>query len=88
MVMAKKGLKIVLWIGIGFNEDSDPDPAFYIWIRFQGAKPMRINADPDPDPSHNLKSQKAEFFHEKILRVGNRSKRFCGGRAFFICKSV
>jgi hypothetical protein len=43
----------------------DPDPAFYIWIRIQGAQPMRINADPDPDPRHTLKSQKVEFFHEK-----------------------
>jgi hypothetical protein len=86
--MGKKGLKTVLWIRIGFNEDSDPDQDFYIWIRIQGAKPMRINADPNPDPSHTLKSQKVKFFHEKILRVGNRSKRFCGGRAFLICKSV
>jgi hypothetical protein len=86
-VMGKKGLKTVLWIRIGFNEDSDPDPAFYIRIRIQGAKPMRINAD--TDSSHTLKSQKVEFLHEKnILRVVNRSKRFCGGRAFFICKSV
>ncbi len=60
--MGKKGLKTVLWIRIGFNEDSDPDPAFYIRIRIQGAEPMRINAD--PDPSHTLKSQKVEFLHE------------------------
>jgi hypothetical protein len=64
-VMGKKGLKTVLWIRTGFNEDSDPDPAFFIRIRIQGAKPMRINADPDPDPSQTLKSQKVEFLHEK-----------------------
>jgi hypothetical protein len=63
-VMGKKGLKTVLWIRICFKEDSDPDPAFYIRIRIQGVKPMRINADPDPDPSHALKSQKVEFLHE------------------------
>ncbi len=63
--MGKKGLKTVLWILIGFNEDSDPDPAFYTRIWIQGAKTMRINADPDPDPSHTLKSQKVEFLHEK-----------------------
>jgi hypothetical protein len=69
-VMGKKGLKAVLWIRVGFNEDSDPDPAFYIRIRIQGAKQMRINADPDTDPSHTLKSQKVEFLHEKYSSSG------------------
>jgi hypothetical protein len=84
-VMGKKGLKTVLWIRIGFNEDSDPDPAFYIRIRIQGATPMRIRIRILVILSSH---KKLNFYMTNILRVGNRSKRFCGGRAFFICKSV
>jgi hypothetical protein len=36
-----------------------------IWIRIQGAKPIRIHADPDLDPAQTLKSQKVKFLHEK-----------------------
>ncbi len=36
-----------------------------IWIRIQGAKPMRIQADPDLDPAQTLKSQKVKYSDEK-----------------------
>ena len=55
--------------------NADLDPAFLllqIWIRIQGAKPMRIHAD--PDTGHTLKSQKVELLHENILEVCNSSK--------------
>jgi hypothetical protein len=46
-----------------------PDPAFCILMRIRirilGAKPMRILVE--------LKSQKVKFFHENILKVGNRA---------------
>ncbi len=66
----------VLWILIGFNTDSDPDPA------------LHLNADPDPGSQTNAdlcgsgskswsheKSQKFEFFSSKIYtELGNRSQ--------------
>ncbi len=86
-VMGKKGLKTVLWIRIGFHEDSDPDPTFYIRIRIQGAKcgSMRIRIRILVILSSH---KKLNFYMKNILRVGYRSKRFYGGRAFFICNSV
>jgi hypothetical protein len=52
----------VFWIRIGSNADSDPP--FYLNADLdRGAKPRRIHADPDLGQA--LKSQKAEFFHEK-----------------------
>jgi hypothetical protein len=49
----------LLWIGIGFNADLNPDPAFYL-----NADPdprSQTNPDPDPDPGQTLKFQKVEF---------------------------
>jgi hypothetical protein len=40
---------LVFRIRIGFNADSDPDPAFAsMRIRIQGAQPIQIHAEPDP----------------------------------------
>jgi hypothetical protein len=56
--------KSLLWVGIGFHTDQNPDPAFYL-----NADPdprSQTNADPNPDPGQTLKSQKVDFFsHEK-----------------------
>jgi hypothetical protein len=59
----------VLWIRIGFN--------LRILIQL-----FYLNADPDSDPGSQtnadsgltLKSQKVEFLHENINKVGNREK--------------
>ncbi len=56
---------ILLWIRIGFNADSDPDPAFYLRADKNpdpGAKQIRINEDPDPYlESGQMPSLKVEF---------------------------
>jgi hypothetical protein len=54
----------VLWIRIGFI--ADPDPTFYL--------------NPDPDLGQTLKSQKVEFFHGNVLKVGTCTKAFLKGR--------
>ncbi len=63
----------VLWILVGFNAVLDLAFLFLqIWIRMQGAKPMRIHAD--PDPGHTLKSQKVELLHYlKYVIVQNKT---------------
>jgi hypothetical protein len=64
--------KALLWVGIDFNADPNPDPAFYL-----NADPdpwSQTNTDPDPwsrtnadpDPGQTLKSQKIEFYTQKI----------------------
>jgi hypothetical protein len=49
-----------------------PFVSMRIQIRIHGGKPMRIHAD--PGPGQTLKSQKVEFSHKKILKVGNSKK--------------
>jgi hypothetical protein len=63
----------VLWIHTGFN--ANLNPAFYLNADPDpGANIMRIHAD--PDPGHSLKSQKVEFLHENMFKVGNKSKSY------------
>ncbi len=77
----------MLWIRIGFYEDSDPDQAFY------------LNADPDPEPRsqtnadpcrscQTLKSLEVNFYMKNIgsqRRYGDGSKHsydYVGTKAF------
>ncbi len=57
----------MFWICIGFIPD--PEPAFYL--------------NPDPDLGQTLKSQKVEFLHENVLKVGICTKAFLKGTVDF-----
>jgi hypothetical protein len=55
---------LVLWIRTGFS--ADPEPALYLNADQDPGSPTNV----DPDPGQTLKSQKAEFLHEKFRYVG------------------
>ncbi len=54
----------MLWIRIGFNEDPDSDPAFYLNADpYPDPDPWsQTSADQDPGPGQTLKSLKVGSF--------------------------
>jgi hypothetical protein len=57
------------------------------WIRIKGAKPMRIPTDLYPDPGRTLKSQKAEYQHEKYTECALSTGNFYISVGIMICNN-